>query len=368
MNRLSLFNAIAYEVIRHESGLDHYVNDTEFFSVYYSLVVKNGADAVDVGFNVGIQTDLILPLTTGKVFGFEASKKIYDFASDKFKDNDRVHLFNVAISNSTGTTEFIDTELWGAGSLRQTVGMKACSAVEHKMIDVELVRLDDILSNECNIGLIKLDIEGAELLALDGAKSLLERNRPFMVMEYCHNALAFELNGKPIDQMTLFDFARQIGYKVYNIYGMCLSDPDVWRTSVFKDTADVFLIPNEHHDRWVNDLLPKYQYKIFDIISERLEWTDKSPAHYKLVGLPSRIYEHLNASSKDNSLEYLSKLSERIRSGISARNEIFSTNKLSRRSEVLLALLYDRNIPEAYNIAIIKDLSSTDLQYYEQLL
>ena len=368
MNRLSLFNAVAYDAIQDESGTCHYVNDTEFFSQYYSLVVRKDADIVDVGFNVCMQADLVLPLTTGKVIGFEASKQIHDFVVNKYKNNNRVHLYNVAVSNSTGTADFYDTELWGAGSLKQTAGMIASRAEEHKITTVEVGRLDDLLSQEDNIGLIKLDIEGAEILALDGARNLLERNRPFIVMEYCHNALAFEFNGKPIDQMTLYDFAKQIGYKVYNIYGICLSNREVWKTSILRDTADVFLIPDEHHDRWVNDLLPKYQYKIYDIIFEHIEWSNNPPNFYKLVGLPSRIYSVINSSSMDTSLEYLKRICARLKSYVIDRNEIFRTNKISRRSEVLLVLLYDQNYVQAYNLSIIKELSADELNNFEKLI
>jgi FkbM family methyltransferase len=368
MNRLSLFNAVAYDIILHDSGTCHYVNDTDFFSQYYLLVVRGDADIIDVGFNVGMQAELVLPLTTGKVIGFEASKQIYDFAANKFKENDRVHLFNTAISNSSGIANFFDTELWGAGSLKQTAGMRASHAEEHNLITVELKRLDDLLSHENNIGLMKIDIEGAEILALDGARCLLERNRPFIVMEYCHNALAFEFDGEPIDQMTLYDFARQIGYKVYNIYGICLSNPEVWKSSILRDTADVFLIPNEQHDRWINDLLPKYQYKIYDIISEHIEWSKKPSNFYRLVGLPSRIYSKINTLAKDTSLEYLKNLCTRLKSQVIDRNEIINTNKLSRRSEVLLTLLYDQNYLEAYNIASIKDLSPDELKRFELMV
>lgn len=368
MNRLSLFNAVAYDTILDESGTSHYVNDTEFFSHYYSLVVREDADVVDVGFNVGMQTELILPLTTGKIIGFEASKQIYEFAADKFKDNKRVNLFNIAISNTTGTAEFYDTELWGAGSLKQTEGMKASHANEHNITTVQLGRLDDLLSQDVNIGLIKLDIEGAEILALDGARRLLERNRPFIVMEYCHNALAFEFEEQPIDQMTLYNFAHRIGYKVYNIYGICLSNPEIWKTSILRDTADVFLIPNEQHERWVNDLLPKYQYKVFDIISEHIEWSNKTSDFYKLVGLPSRIYSILNSSTKEFSLQYLKETCDRLKSSLVERNQIFNTHKLSRRSEILLALLYDQNYQQAYDLASIKELDAGQLESFEQLL
>ncbi len=366
MNRLTLFHTIAYETTLHESGLYHFVNDVDYFREFYALTVSKNADCVDVGFNVGIQAEVMLTVTSGKIFGFEASTKIFEYGRDKFRNNERVQLFNVAVSNSSGTEEFYDTELWGAGSLKKTVGMTMCNANDYRVTPVKLCRLDDILSEEKNIGLIKLDIEGAEIPALDGARSLLRRNRPYLVMEYSHNALAFEYKGKAIDQMTLYEFAKEIGYKVYNIYGICLSDVGVWRASIFRDTADVFLIPEEEHDRWVNEMLPKYQYRVYDKISEAIEWSDKGRSFFGLVGMPSRIYEFLNNFPKAQSLEYLSAMSNRLRDAVSDREEIFATNSLSRRGEVLLALLYDGKVQEGYNLGIIKDLTPQQLQDLER--
>jgi len=368
MNRLTLFHTVAYEALLHDSGSCHYMNDTEFFKEFYSLVSRKDADAVDVGFNVGMQAELMLQFTTGKVFGFEASTKIYEHALEKFGDNSRVRLFNVAVSNTAGTAQFYDTELWGAGSLKQTLGMKMSQAEDHRIIPVDLARLDDLLAGECNIGLMKLDIEGAEILALDGARALLERNRPYMVMEYCHNALAFEYRGKMIDQMTLHGFAKEIGYKVYNIFGICLSDPEVWQASILRDTADVFLIPEEEHERWVNELLPKYQYRIYDKISEAIERNSKSQNFFALVGMPSRIYEFLNTSSLDQSLTYLTVMGNQLRESTRDRKEIFGTNKLSRRGEILLALLFDQKIQEAYDLGVIKNLMPNELEHFETLI
>jgi len=262
--------------------------------------------------------------------------------------------------------EFYDTELWGAGSLKKTAGMAMCHANDYQVTPVRLCRLDDILSDEKNIGLIKLDIEGAEILALDGARSLLRRNRPYLVMEYSHNAMAFEYKGKAIDRMTLYEFAKEIGYKVYNIYGICLSDLGVWQASIFRDTADVFLIPEEEHDRWVNETLPKYQYRVYDKISEAIEWSDKARSFFGIVGMPSRIYEFLNTYSKEQSLEYLSAVSNRLREAVRDRKEIFTTNKLSRRGEVLLALLYDGKVQEGYTLGMIKDITPQQLESFER--
>ena len=47
--------------------------------------------------------------------------------------------------------------------------------------DVDIVRLDDVVSEP--VGFIKLDIQGAELPALEGARRILTDDRPVVMVE-----------------------------------------------------------------------------------------------------------------------------------------------------------------------------------------
>lgn len=365
MNKLTTFQTIAYQAVMDESGTAHYFNDTEFFDEFFSLVLSGDEDAIDVGFNIGMQASLMLKHTRGKVFGFEASKQIYDFASEKFAAEPRVQLFNCAVSNQTGSAEFIETSMWGAGSLKYTQGMSHCGVGDDYVVEtVSLKRLDEVLSAENNIAVIKFDIEGAELLALDGGRQLLQRNRPYIVMEYCHNALSFELNGQAIKADTLYDFATEIGYTVYNIYGICLSNKKVWETSILKDTADVFLIPDEKLGHWNTQLLPLYQYRIYDKMLAVME--NGLPLHYLwLTALPSRIYHVVNQHGETEARQYLQQVSKELRQKLASEQVVYETGKLSERAAVLLVLLYQGQLQQAYELAVIKQLSASQLAAFK---
>lgn len=368
MNKLTSFQTVAYQALSHSSGTSHYFNDTEFFDEFFALVLGPEQAVVDVGFNIGIQAELYLQHTKGPILGFEASAAIYEFARSKFADEPQVELYNYAVSNQAGTADFIETAIWGAGSLKYTQGMAHCGVGEDYAVKtVDLVRLDELLAARDNIGLIKLDIEGAELLALDGARALLAKNRPYIVMEYCHNALSFEFNGQAITADTLYHFARDIGYTVYNIYGICLSNKAVWDTSILKDTADVFLIPDEKHDHWTTQLLPVYQYRIFDKMLAVIE--NGLPPHYLwLTALPSRLYEIINHTSESAAKQALQQTATQLRQTLSSRDEIFQVQKLSRRAAVLLALLFDAAIAPAYQLGAMKNVNEQALNEFEQQL
>lgn len=369
MNKLTTFMNVSYRAATHTSGTPHFFNDTEFFSEFYSLVLPKTADFVDLGFNIGIQAELILGLTEGKIFGFEASKKIYDHATHKFSAEPRISLYNLAVSNTSGYAEFIDTDHWGAGSLNHTAGMDHCQ-VGGRFVrtKVELARLDDVLHDQNNIGAIKLDIEGAELLALDGGLQLIERNRPYMVMEYCHNALSFTFRGQPITSESLYHLAKEIGYKVYNIYGICLSNIDVWRSSILRDTADVYLIPAEKHEQWVEELLPVYQYKIYDKILASIEWNEDGPLHFALNALPSRIYETVNTQSAEESRRFIKLVKSKLTTRITNPDVIYNAKDLSARGKVLIALIHADKLDAAYRLACIKDTTAEILEEFQSKL
>jgi FkbM family methyltransferase len=370
MHKLTTLMNIAYAQEVHLTGVPHFFNDHKCFSEYYDLVLKRDADVIDLGFNIGLQAEILLQKTCGTIYGFEASRRIYGRAKERFFNESRVQLFNLAITDQSGTAEFIDTDNWGAGSLQFTSGMKYCGVGDDYMkYNVDTARLDEILPEASNIGLIKLDIEGSELPALSGARKLIERNRPYMVLEYCHNALSFQLNGEPINSTTLYKYAAEIGYKVYNIYGICLSNKDVWETSIFRDTADVFLIPEEMHMQWAEQQLPLYQYRVFDSFLERLEWPPhtESNYHYGLSALPSRLYEFVNHHPAEDHREHFTQQREKLISKIKGEQEIIYNSQLSSRGKVLLMLLYRENLDAAIRLAATKNVSEHELLEYSNL-
>lgn len=86
---------------------------------------------------------------------------------------DRIHVHNVAASNDTGT-----------------VGFSANSALDSRItqsgeLQVPCDSLDGLLPGVCPT-IIKMDIEGAERLALQGAEQLIQRCRPILAICLYH--------------------------------------------------------------------------------------------------------------------------------------------------------------------------------------
>ena len=80
-------------------------------------------------------------------------------------------------------------------------------------ISVPAVPLDEVLRDEARCDLLKLDIEGAELLALRGAEAALSRLRPAVLMEV--NPAALAAAGGSADELVAWMTDR--GYRLHDI-------------------------------------------------------------------------------------------------------------------------------------------------------
>jgi FkbM family methyltransferase len=82
-------------------------------------------------------------------------------------------------------------------------------------LQVRAVRLDDFLKDEPRIDLVKMDIEGAEGLALAGMRQLLLRHRPILFTEFNPNALQATSG---ISAEAYLNSLRELGYALHVVH------------------------------------------------------------------------------------------------------------------------------------------------------
>ena len=103
----------------------------------------------------------------------------------------------------------------------------------------QVVSLDDFCAREGldRVDFIRMDIEGAELKALAGARHILDRDRPHILLEI-HPAMLQQRFGGTADQV--FAFLRERGYRMFALQGDRLEE----RTSLMSDVPwkDYFFI------------------------------------------------------------------------------------------------------------------------------
>lgn len=173
----------------------------------WELDVPSGSTIIDVGVGMGTELPTYSRLVgdSGHVYGFEAHPKSFRIASRLAEMNglSNVTLTEAAIWNEKGVLQISDDpESLGINSL---VEEKLLSA---STLPVSAVTLDDWWrgSGVGDVFLLKLNIEGAEKKALDGAEMLLARTANVVVA--CHDFVA-NLEGGSAGMRTK-DSVRQL--------------------------------------------------------------------------------------------------------------------------------------------------------------
>jgi FkbM family methyltransferase len=186
----------------------------------YLRLIRKNACVFDVGANNGhytmLYSDLVGP--GGQVHAFEPVPKSAGqlrtrIAQEAIHDN--ITLNEVAVTDVSG----LDLKI---GIPNQDFGQASLAAHAHgswrngngiEYVGCRTVTLDDYAAEQrlASVDFIKIDVEGAELLVLKGARKLLGKFRPIVHLEYFGewtSAFGYGLN-------DLVSFLEDIGYRNY---------------------------------------------------------------------------------------------------------------------------------------------------------
>lgn len=113
----------------------------------------------DVGGFVGVFSDRIIAKYNPTIYIFEPVKSYFEILQEKYKTNEKVHLFNMGLSNFTTDIEI------------SVLGEKSSTLSEgHKKEKIKLVDIKEFLDKEKiykDIDLLSMNIEGGEYDLLD---------------------------------------------------------------------------------------------------------------------------------------------------------------------------------------------------------
>lgn len=175
-------------------------------------LLEPGDTFIDVGANSGIFTLLASSRVgpTGRVLSFEPvpsmRKRLMENISLNTMSNIFVH--DVAISNVEGVLPLFEGPEGhkGISSLRKIDNSTVTIEVKTRPLDA----FGDDLSA---VKLIKVDVEGAEQLVLEGMTRVLQNHHPYLVIEVTDNYLsAF---GHSATQLA--SYLTRMGYRMYEI-------------------------------------------------------------------------------------------------------------------------------------------------------
>lgn len=154
----------------------------EMTTELFKKLVKEGDTVVDLGANMGYFSLLASRLVgeKGKVYAFEPEPVNYGLLVKNIELNGYDNIVPVpkAVSNVNGKVEFF---IHSTDSGRHVIQDYNEKAENGNLIDAESVTLDEFFKDKSPPDVIKMDIEGAELLALLGMEKMIESSENLMI-------------------------------------------------------------------------------------------------------------------------------------------------------------------------------------------
>jgi FkbM family methyltransferase len=212
-------------------GLD----DIVMFDLF-RVVLKNGDTALDVGANEGMHTCVLGRCVgpSGRVQAYEPVPANVRRLESNIRLNGlgNVTVRPVGVADRSGMLPFSFT----AESAHNT-GMSRFDPAATTSIPV--VALDDDIPENCELNLIKIDVEGIEPGVLRGAQRLLAQYRPFVVLEY--NRLVWDLG----EMTRLIPFEHDTFLKPDHL-GAKWPRLDAWSDqSLLPEASDILIVPRD---------------------------------------------------------------------------------------------------------------------------
>lgn len=215
--------SLAKSLIRH---LGYEVHKVHYKDAFYDQKMLLRGDKVlttfDVGANIGQTTakyKTLFPEST--IYSFEPLPESFERLCNKFERDNLVRPVQMAVADKTGIGEFYVRQWSGTSSLlplpksgRRYYPKKVETIIDK--IEVPVTTIDDFCREESisEIHILKMDIEGGELVALQGATEKLKQHSIALIY--------IEVIFVPLFEGPMFyeisNFLSNYGYTLFDIY------------------------------------------------------------------------------------------------------------------------------------------------------
>ena len=187
--------------------------DKDLIKKFYSLLTnhKDFFVVFDLGAQTGSFSLLAKYFSNSAWYAFEPIHEAAEILKKNLSLNNinNVSVYQMAVSNYLGSTilKMPDINEWGLSTIGSNV-LRFNPVIERK---IECIDLDSFVTtkNIKKVHFMKLDTEGSELNILRGAKKLILRDHPIILMEYNEtNMKQCDILKKDVDE-----FLTEMGYQ-----------------------------------------------------------------------------------------------------------------------------------------------------------
>ncbi len=179
---------------------------------------------LDIGGWIGV-TPMYCSFDYKSVYAFEIDKE----AITRFQANvdvnpkmDNIHIIEKGISSYTGKGSLSTNVEFGESlvvDLQGSLDEETFSQFQKNIVEVDLITIEDAIKDYNipvkDIGLIKMDIEGAESVVIPAMETFLMNNKPPLYLSIHHHLI----EANKIDEILTILFKIYPNRKVYNMKG-----------------------------------------------------------------------------------------------------------------------------------------------------
>lgn len=193
----------------------------------------------DVGANSGEYSKEVIKIFNGlnyKIYAFEPSKNTFEVLIKNVNNNYNFLPFNIGFDKTVHSTDLYKTDKERGLSSLFKRNLQFAGLELDKVEKVDLTTIDRFCE-ENNIDIIdfmKLDIEGNEFFALQGAEKMLKKRK----IRY----IQFEFGGCNIDSRTYFKDFYYLLSDNYNLYRVLKKG--LYPINRYKETLEIFVTTN----------------------------------------------------------------------------------------------------------------------------
>jgi FkbM family methyltransferase len=174
--------------------------------------LKKDMTFVDLGANKGIFTILAAKMVgkKGRVFAFEPAAFNISILKNNLRWYNHVSIIAKAVSDRTGKARFY---LSSSDTVTHTLFEDPNE--KRNYVDVETISLDEFFKDkDSHVDFIKIDVEGAEIKALEGMKGIIKTNPGIkMIIEFQPE----NLRVAGYEPVMLLDKLRNLGFRIHII-------------------------------------------------------------------------------------------------------------------------------------------------------
>jgi len=166
---------------------DNYEKDTFEFISSLDKKIVNDSVFIDIGSNIGLYSFFIEKNFNSQIISFEPDREnlIINYKTQKKRKSNRIFTIPFGVSDSYNIKSFLLDNVSGStGSLKGIVNDSQKKYKLDTFIKVPTCKLDMLLNyNFEKINLIKIDIEGGEVDAINGGIELIKIHMPILIIE-----------------------------------------------------------------------------------------------------------------------------------------------------------------------------------------